>query len=320
MRVTLHVESGPGQGKKAALRAGESLYVGRFETANLVIAGDAGLSNIHFALEWGGEGCRVRDLNSGTGTFVNDSRVTESGVRDGDRITAGKSSFFVRFEEVGQAASLPRPAPAPVAVAPPSVVAPVEAAIAKPTEAAAPPSGTPAQQGRPLLDVLRAESEPLFALLDAARDVRIFALLQQCQEERQSLYEGTKGERLALVAPYLVRLPPESPLPETIVREGWGKSWGVWLTSRAPFPEVRRHFRRFLLVQNPEGKELYFRFYDPRVLRVYLPTCTMEDTAEFFGPIGSFLLDDDQPEVLLRFASNGSRARVLVSARRGQPC
>jgi len=44
-------------------------------------------------------------------------------------------------------------------------------------------------------------------------------------------------------------------------------------------------------VQDAKGKDMYFRFYDPRVLRVFLPTCTPEELSDFFGPIAGFLIE-----------------------------
>jgi hypothetical protein len=157
-----------------------------------------------------------------------------------------------------------------------------------------------------LLRILRSESEPLYALLDAARSPMVLALLRDCKERHQSLYEGVQGELLAQFAPFLVQLPPASPFLDTLVREGWGKSWGVYLTCSGPFEEVRKHFRRFLLVKTEEGKELYFRFYDPRVLRVYLPTCTPQEIREFFGPLICYLAEDKDPNTLLRFRAGAS--------------
>jgi hypothetical protein len=53
-----------------------------------------------------------------------------------------------------------------------------------------------------------------------------------------------------------------------------------------------------------DGRELYFRFYDPRVLRVFLPTCTLQQTAEFFGPVSSYLVEGEQASILLTFISS----------------
>jgi hypothetical protein len=40
-------------------------------------------------------------------------------------------------------------------------------------------------------------------------------------------------------------------------------------------------------------KKYYFRFYDPVVLREFLPTTTPKQRAELFGEISAFLMDDE---------------------------
>lgn len=163
-------------------------------------------------------------------------------------------------------------------------------------------SATP--QDQPLA-LFREQFQPLFALLDAARDPAILKLLLESKEEYQSLYQGAQGEKLIHFAPYLVRLPQQSPLLEKLVKDGWGKSWGVYLACEKPFQDVRSHLRHFLVVRTEDGKNLYFRFYDPRVLRVFLPTCTPEEIKQFFGPIKHYLVEDEKPEVVLHFANHG---------------
>ena len=57
-----------------------------------------------------------------------------------------------------------------------------------------------------------------------------------------------------------------------------------------------------------------FRWYDPRVLRVYLPTCTVGELREVFGPARAFLVEDVDPGVLLRYelADDGRLATTRV--------
>lgn len=116
-----------------------------------------------------------------------------------------------------------------------------------------------------------------------------------------------QGEALDDVAPYLVSLEKEGRLIEQLVREGWGKSWGVFVTCARPPSELRRHFRRLSIVdiEKPDGssQQAYFRLYDPRVLRSIVPMCGVRQAAELFGEVGAFLLEGEQGEVL-RFASS----------------
>jgi hypothetical protein len=153
-----------------------------------------------------------------------------------------------------------------------------------------------------LVNILLNIGGPLFALLDATRDpLRILGMLKSAGEEYQSLYEGVPGKMLQAHAPYLVRLSGASRLLETLVARGWGKHWGIFVVSAADFKTVRKHFRTFLMVRSPEGKQLYFRYYDPRVLRVYLPTCNPAETSFVFGPVAAYLCEGEAPDMLLVF-------------------
>lgn len=160
--------------------------------------------------------------------------------------------------------------------------------------------------------LLRGELQPLFAILDAARDPNILKLLLDSKEQFQSLYQGKQGEALVHFAPYLVRLPQPSPLIEKLVLNGWGKSWGVYLTCDQPFEAVRTHFRRFLMVKTEAGKHIYFRFYDPRVLRVFLPSCTVEQLNLFFGPVSNYRMESQTSQGMHVFAKLGQKFQSTV--------
>jgi hypothetical protein len=46
---------------------------------------------------------------------------------------------------------------------------------------------------------------------------------------------------------------------------------------------------------------MVFRYYDPRVLRVYLPTCVTAELRTVFGPIECFWTESESPEYMLDF-------------------
>ena len=66
------------------------------------------------------------------------------------------------------------------------------------------------------------------------------------------------------------------------------------------------------LEDEKDEKEVYFRFYDPRVLRTFLPTCTPEETTEFFGPVRSYLVEAEEPETLLIFTDSQTETKQDV--------
>jgi hypothetical protein len=142
----------------------------------------------------------------------------------------------------------------------------------------------------------------LFAVLDSAREPNIPVELRRKGAEFSSLYRGEPEESLSSVAPYLVRLDPKSELMRWLLTNCWGNSWGIFLVSSESLETLRRHFRRFLLVLDTAGNELYFRFYDPRVLRTFLPTCTGAEVKRFFGPVDAYLMEAEGAEAVFLFS------------------
>lgn len=154
------------------------------------------------------------------------------------------------------------------------------------------------------------------AVLDGARDERIYRAVYDSRLDYECLFTGEIPYDLAEAAPYLVHLRREASFTRWVLEEGWGKSFGIFAWSRADLETLRRHFRRLLQATDEQGRKLYFRYYDPRVLRVYLPTCTVEELREVFGPVGRLLVEGAEGQVL-SYAQGGRplQAREVVLAR-----
>ncbi len=149
-----------------------------------------------------------------------------------------------------------------------------------------------------------------FAILDAARDERIYPGLRRlaASEEIISLYQGPTARELAAVAPYLVCLGTSDRVFDWLWNEGWGQDWGIFVTSLAAVPTIRDHFRRLTLVRTEDKKRLLFRFYDPRVLSIFLPTCDAGQQKEIFGTfISRFVIPADGGRRLDTFRSTAGQ-------------
>jgi hypothetical protein len=275
-RCIVELPRGKLAGTKAILAPGEVLRVGRTSFAQLVVPHDESLAGVHFELSWDGETCRILDKSCERGTFLGGESVTEAEVPHGAWIRAGRSDFTVHVEDFSRHHGQPddeedaenaRGAARRVAA---------ERAYAS----------------------LREETSkaPLYAVLDAARDEGILPLLREHVEPHRSLYEGAQGDELEDVAPYLVGpMAPGSRLLARIVELGWGNRWGIWCTSRERFQDVRRHFRRFLMVELERTKErVYFRFYDPRVMRAIWPVSWASEKSKLLGACGAILLEGEK--------------------------
>ena len=144
----------------------------------------------------------------------------------------------------------------------------------------------------------------VYALLDGARDRRIEPMIRLSGLEYTCLYGGRLSPPLERAAPYLVHLTPRSSFTSDFLSRGWGRSWGI-LTVVPPdctMQQQRRHFRTILRVKTEDGRTLVFRFYDPRVLRIYLPTCMARETEQVFGPIPKIGIESEDGDALLVYS------------------
>jgi len=130
----------------------------------------------------------------------------------------------------------------------------------------------------------------LYGLIDAARDDQLYELIT-ASAAHACLFAGELDPELEREAPYIVRLTEGSRLCEAWRDEGRGQSWGIQCTSTSSLAEVRRHFRHFLQAKLPDGKVALFRFYDPRVFRTYLPTCTPHELAPWFSEVNEYRVE-----------------------------
>lgn len=153
-----------------------------------------------------------------------------------------------------------------------------------------------------------------YAILDGSSIPDLLAHLHDDKPEFACLYRGELEPDMAVVAPYLVRLKDGAPFAEWVLAEGWGRHWGIFMQARSDLTKLRQHFRQFLRVKDPEGNPLYFRFYDPRVLRLYLPTCNEEELAFVFGPLRVYVCEGPVISELLAFLFDGQQLKAAKTA------
>jgi len=144
-----------------------------------------------------------------------------------------------------------------------------------------------------LRDLARRRS--LRAVLESADAPAVPELANRLGEERAvSLFRGLPEEKNWALAPYLVEVDEET--LEWVRGNLWsGASWGILLESARSVEDLRRHFRPWVVVEDPNGDEMYFRFYDAEVLRAFLASATREETLDLFGPVTRFFGVFDEP-------------------------
>lgn len=158
----------------------------------------------------------------------------------------------------------------------------------------------PSTDGTPVPDV--------YAILDGARDPRIFKAIYDSGLEYECLLTGDLSTELMEAAPYLVHLKKDSPFVRMILEKGWGNSWGIYLWTKCNIDRLWQHCRSLLQVQDEQGRKMYFRFYDPRVMRVYWPTCIAQERQALLGPIEHIVLEGIPAQILSHSQGEDLRA------------
>jgi hypothetical protein len=154
----------------------------------------------------------------------------------------------------------------------------------------------------------KGSARDVWMIVDSARDRRIFGLLLECfYSSLSSLFAMPLPPQLESVAPYLVPLDRDDRKTRKFLSNAWGNNWGIFLGCDTSQERLRRHLRTFVSVRDPRGRRLLFRYYDPRILRTYLPTCTTDELEYLFGPVECFWIESKNPEHLLEFRFDRGR-------------
>jgi hypothetical protein len=286
------------------LPAGRTI-VGRALSCPVAIA-DQSLSREHFEIEWNATVCLLRDLDSRNGVQVNGRTVREAVLASGDEIAAG--SVLFRFQLVE--GRLSAKGDGAVDVAPEATLEPhpVFTSIAS----ALSPAADPPEPGS-LLAKLTAAFDPrpdcrLYAIVDGAQAVDLAFTARLMGHGVYTLFLGPIAEVAARVGPCLVALGDRSAFLEKW-SDALGSHAGVLFESSADLTRLCAHLRHVFVATDEERQEYFFRFYDPRVLRAFLPTCRPDELDEFFGPIARWLAEDESGAAIAAYSIEAGHLR-----------
>jgi hypothetical protein len=156
----------------------------------------------------------------------------------------------------------------------------------------------------------------LYGVLDCAVDPALHAHAERLEpDDAACLFEGV-APTVKRVSPFLVELAPADPLSRAWRTTGWGRNWGVLLSSRADLKTVKLRLKRFTQARLPDGSgPVLFRFWDPRVLRAYLPRLAPPETAGWFTDVDRWIVETEGGAGSIRYTRRGD----AVVAEAGPP-
>lgn len=153
----------------------------------------------------------------------------------------------------------------------------------------------------------------LYGVLDCAIDPALYAHIERLEPDQAVCLFERVPIQVKRASPHLVELAPTDPLSRLWRTQGWRGNWGVLLSSRRDLTATKLRLKHFTQVRLPDGSgPVLFRFWDPRVLRTYLPLVEGPDVAGWFKDIDRWIVPTEDAQGSLRMtAVNGA---VVVEA------
>ena len=143
-----------------------------------------------------------------------------------------------------------------------------------------------------------------FAVFDLARAIPLRAPLGQMRPPHgDTLLDRERFPDLLPVGPWIVDLTRNPHITRKWQREGRWKAWGYVVHSSFTLETLRRHFRKFNLVELEGQKDsVFFRYYDPEVLIPFIrDIADLEQRKAFLGPLEAIDVEDRETMHVMRF-------------------
>jgi hypothetical protein len=310
MRLLLEIKTGEHSGHKKWLRRGERMLVGRTEQSEFVVP-DARMSSVHFHVECTAEGCRVRDMRSTNGTYLNGKRIAEDILHHGDTVTAGDTQFGIEItedtsssqpaEEHGRigdsrewATLVRRTVPVSLAVMDDGQAGGLQLGPLNGMKPTSDRSSTFRNfRGDQVGEVAQRLNElsPLYLILEFAK---IGRGLPASLAAPAFLYDWLPEQHLAGFSPVVIAASAGTELRE-LLELGWGHDCLVGVCSSLPGEELVQRLRALTRTDDPQQPRR--KYASPATLAGLLSRETEEFANKFFDAVDAVLFESDNAEV-----------------------
>lgn len=143
----------------------------------------------------------------------------------------------------------------------------------------------------------------LYAIVDMAVFNKSMSVSQALEHKKRcfihsvSLFENTPEAVFTNLAPYLCLIHNKDfSLPERDIvylqEMEQRKNGVVWLWSEMTLLDLQKHLQTYLNGKLKSGREVLFRFYDPRVMPIFLNMLHKEQANQFWGKVNQCMLWD----------------------------
>ena len=152
--------------------------------------------------------------------------------------------------------------------------------------------------------VAQREVSSTFGLFDCAGDApHLYREIEGSGLPHCTLFGGVVPRPLLEASPVCVHLGAKPHGGSYLLQRYWGNSACIVVTAAEEMvlDDVRKQLKRSLRVRLPTGARALFRYYDPRVLRAFLPTCTADQVRALMGKLTDMWCEGETPDLVLQW-------------------
>jgi hypothetical protein len=123
-----------------------------------------------------------------------------------------------------------------------------------------------------------------YAVIDLASATEIRPLIARLRPSAaEPLFARTFAQELLDVGPWVVRLSKAPEVESMLANMSFDIPWGYYVHTTVDIISLRQSLRRFNLARIPDSsKAVLFRYWDPRVMRVFLDVASREQRKRLF--------------------------------------
>jgi hypothetical protein len=312
--AVLEVVAGQAAGRLFRCDGGRETTFGRTDSAVVALPEDFFLSRVHFSVQFDRRSASwiARDMKSRHGTFLNEERISEAPLAEGDRLKAGHSEFLVR--SLGPDNVIPAAVTGAALFA--MLAASNRSSKQKPRfERSKGHSGLVSLLGQepspPPASIawLLAQKYPLFLMADFSKtDLPLPPQFKQVDY----LFNWMDEQVLPFCSPILIG--PSDPVdPYEVIDEFWGKAALLCLFSELEKPELLLRFRAAIRGDDgtstaaPKGM---FGYCWPDAARPVLISAPEKLTAPLMRWVRAVLLEAEPPDCWQLFCQEADETQV----------
>lgn len=314
MRLTMDIITELSSVDTICLAQGQSVSIGRTLRADVRVP-DRRMSTVHFVVKCQQADCRIEDLQSSNGTFVNGQKIDESALRNGDVIQAGDTIVRIQIhgllaEPLSSQNDSGASSPTGTRISADHLAS--LAAVSWECETAL--SGIQwfrgiGDQPAPMA-LIRALAgvRPLHVIIAAGK---LRPLVEKLNVELVYLHDWVPEFMQPHSSPLVLSgCDPEVLLP--VIQDGWGKDGLVCVFSRAETENLVAHLRQATKGtsdpnSHPVEKQMFYSS-QPAILRQVLRTATPEFAEFVFSEIDALVFESPSPEKWEALSSDGLTA------------